>query len=253
MRTGIRRCSCLRQGLSDTLTLGMSRSPEKLARETIDANLAESGWIVQSRDQINLSAGRGVAIREFPLAEGRGYADYLLFVNGEAVGALEAKPEGHTLRGVEIQADRYTGGFAYDIKAPVEPLPFRYVSTGTETLFWNHLEPHPRSREVFQFHRPETLQEWIEAERLPEWSRDSYPPDGPYAPDPTYPSSLRSRLQTLPELKRDILYPNQFRAIQRLEESLKANENGGVASGGKRGLVVPEDERARPRDSVRKR
>jgi len=199
------------------------RRPEESAREIIDANLVESGWIVQSRDEINLSAGPGVAIREFPLTGGQGFADYLLFVSGEAVGVLEAKAEGHALRGVEIQADEYTSGFAYDIRIPVEPLPFRYVSTGTETIFWNHLDPHPRSRGVFQFHRPETLREWIEAEMLPEWSRDWYPQDGPYAPDPKYPSSLRSRIQTLPEVDRGDLYPNQYRAIQRLEESLKAD------------------------------
>jgi len=198
-------------------------TPEQRARETIDAKLAESGWVVQSRDEINLSAGPGIAIREFPMKGGRGYADYLLFVSGKAVGVLEAKAEGHTLSGVEIQANEYTGGFAYDVVEPVSPLPFRYVSTGTETIFWNHLDPHPRSREIFQFHRPETLREWLEAEKLPEWAHDWYPADGPYAPDPTYPSSLRSRLQTLPDVERDTLYPNQFQAVQNLEASLKAN------------------------------
>ena len=74
-------------------------TPEQRARATIDARLAESGWIVQSRDEINLSAGPGIAIREFPMEGGRGYADYLLFVNGAAVGALEAKAEGHSFRG----------------------------------------------------------------------------------------------------------------------------------------------------------
>jgi len=198
-------------------------TPEERARENIDAKLAESGWIVQSRADTNLTAGPGVAIREFPMQGGHGYADYLLFANGEAVGVLEAKAEGHTLSGVEIQANEYTGGFAYDVVEPVSPLPFRYVSTGTETIFWNHLDPHPRSREIFQFHRPETLREWIEAEKLPEWAHDWYPIDGPYAPDPTYPSSLRSRLQTLPDVERDTLYPNQFQAVQNLEHSLKAN------------------------------
>lgn len=37
-------------------------APEERARESIDAKLAESGWVVQSRDEINLSAGQGVAI-----------------------------------------------------------------------------------------------------------------------------------------------------------------------------------------------
>ena len=55
---------------------------------------------------MNLSAGRGVAVREFKLTPGHGFADYLLFVDGKAVGVLEAKPEGHTLSGVEVQAKK---------------------------------------------------------------------------------------------------------------------------------------------------
>ncbi len=36
-------------------------------------------------------------MREFKLEKGHGFADYLLFVDGKAVGVLEAKPAGHTL------------------------------------------------------------------------------------------------------------------------------------------------------------
>jgi hypothetical protein len=39
-------------------------SPEELAREKIDKLLTECGWIIQNRSAINLSAGRGIAIRE---------------------------------------------------------------------------------------------------------------------------------------------------------------------------------------------
>ena len=57
-------------------------SPEAKARENIDRQLTEAGWIVQTRDQANVSAGRGVAIEEFPLKSGYGEADYLLYVDG---------------------------------------------------------------------------------------------------------------------------------------------------------------------------
>jgi hypothetical protein len=66
--------------------------------------------MVQDRGLTNLSAGCGVAVREFKLASGYGYANYLLFVDGKAVGVVEAKPEGHTLTGVEIQVARYAAG-----------------------------------------------------------------------------------------------------------------------------------------------
>jgi type I restriction enzyme R subunit len=75
--------------------------PEQEAREEIDAALAKAGWLVQDMDELNLSAGQGVAAREFPMAKGHGRADYLLFVDGKAVGALEAKKAGYTLGGVE--------------------------------------------------------------------------------------------------------------------------------------------------------
>jgi type I restriction enzyme, R subunit len=77
--------------------------PEEAARLEIDANLAAAGWVVQNRGEVNLSTARGVAIREFKMAEGHDHADYLLYVDKQAVGALEAKPAGFTLSGVKPQ------------------------------------------------------------------------------------------------------------------------------------------------------
>lgn len=42
-------------------------TPEQQARLTIDAQLVASGWVVQDMKQPNLHAGRGVAVRDFPL------------------------------------------------------------------------------------------------------------------------------------------------------------------------------------------
>lgn len=64
----------------------MSPTPEQLARVEIDRALAAAGWLVQDRDAMNLAAGPGVAVREFPMASGHGFADYLLFVKGKAAG-----------------------------------------------------------------------------------------------------------------------------------------------------------------------
>lgn len=72
----------------------MSPTPEQNARLQIDAALEAAGWIVQDRAVMNLAAGTGVAVREFKMTSGHGFADYLLFVNGKAIGALEAKPAG---------------------------------------------------------------------------------------------------------------------------------------------------------------
>jgi len=61
-------------------------------------------------------------VREFPLKYGE--ADYLLFVEGEAVGAVEAKHEGTTLTGVEVQSEKYSVGLPGHLPARVRPLPF---------------------------------------------------------------------------------------------------------------------------------
>ncbi len=67
-------------------------SPEAKARERIDRALAAAGWIVQDYRSLNLAAGRGIAVREFPLATGS--ADYLLYADARVIGIVEAKPEG---------------------------------------------------------------------------------------------------------------------------------------------------------------
>ena len=85
-------------------------TPEAKARVTIDALLASAGWHVCSMAQANIHAAVGVAIREFPLSSGFGFADYMLYVNGKACGVIEAKKEGATLTGVELQSNRYALG-----------------------------------------------------------------------------------------------------------------------------------------------
>ncbi len=101
----------------------MSPTPEQRARQDIDAALEAAGWIVQDRATMNLSAAPGVAVREFRMASGHGFADYLLFVNGKAVGALEAKPSGYRLINVELQADKYATGLPAGLNPPAESAP----------------------------------------------------------------------------------------------------------------------------------
>ena len=86
-----------------------------------------------------------MAIREFVLNEGHGFADYLLYVDGKAVGVVEAKKQGATLTGVEVQTARYAQGLPDALPAWRRPLPFLYQSTGVETRFTNRLDPEPRA------------------------------------------------------------------------------------------------------------
>src|SRR5439155_7697208 len=84
--------------------------PEEAARAEIDRLLKVAGWQVAAVKEVNIHAHRGVAIREFPLRDGFGFVDYMLYVNGKAAGVVEAKKQGFTLSGVEIQSDKYTKG-----------------------------------------------------------------------------------------------------------------------------------------------
>ena len=108
----------------------MGNTPEQEARKNIDQMLEQSGWEIQDVVNANIHANKGVAIREFPLDKGHGFADYLLYVEGKAAGVIEAKKEGSTLTGVETQSDKYKTGLPQDLPAWIRPLPFCYQSTG---------------------------------------------------------------------------------------------------------------------------
>src|SRR5262249_1802911 len=128
-------------------------------------------------------------------------ADYLLYVDGKAAGTIEAKPEGYTLSGVERQSAKYVSALPPGVPSHRLPLPFCYESTGKETQFTNLLDPDPRSREVFTFHRPEELGHLVTLEK-----------------------QLRGRLRELPPLNAEGLWEIKKLAIGNLEASLAANK-----------------------------
>ncbi|MGH7139343.1 MAG: DEAD/DEAH box helicase family protein, partial [Pirellulales bacterium] len=172
--------------------------PEQKARLRIDQQLELAGWVVQDYRDMHIAAGLGVAIREFSLLTGE--ADYLLYVDGQTIGVIEAKPEGHTLTGVETQSAKYTDGLPPELPCWGKPLPFAYESTGAVTQFTNTLDPDPRSREVFTFHRPQELLRLVELD-----------------------TQLRAKLRSLPELNTQRLWRVQIDAVRKLEKSLVQN------------------------------
>ncbi len=173
--------------------------PEDESRQEIDKMLIDSGWIVQDYDNRNLNAGLGVAVREYPLSKDS--ADYALFINAKPVGVVEAKRKGHTLSGVAEQSDKYLDGLCEKFtNIPIRP-PFSYETTGIETKFADRRDPNFRSRDVFSFHRPELLQEWLRGEK-----------------------TLRSRLKDIPKLDYEKLWECQTEAITNLEDSFSQNK-----------------------------
>ena len=131
-------------------------SPEEKARLVIDEQLKKSGWIIQDMKGLNLIAGRGVAVREYPTSSGE--VDYALFVDGVPVGIAEAKREekGEDITTVEKQSARYAKSTFKWMKSDVS-IRFAYECTGELTRFTDYKDINYRSREIFSFHRPESL------------------------------------------------------------------------------------------------
>ncbi len=161
--------------------------------------LLEAGWAVQSKKKVDLAASKGVAVKEYQTDVGP--ADYVLFVERNPIGIVEAKPEsqGARLTQVEDQSHEYSISKLKYLNN--EPLPFVYESTGAVTRFTDYRDPKPRSRPVFQFHQPATLAEWFEQS-----------------------DTLRARLQNMPPLDEEGLRPAQKTAIKNLEISFKDNK-----------------------------
>lgn len=176
----------------------MNQNPENKARDNIDRMLNEAGWVVQSKKKVDLSAGKGVAVREYQTDAGP--ADYVLFAERKPIGIIEAKREeqGEKLTVAEDQSSEYAKSKLKYLNN--DPLPFVYESTGALTRFTDYRDPKPRSRPVFHFHRPETLMEWKAQGK-----------------------TLRARLKDLPELDEQGLRPAQIKAISNLETSFKGN------------------------------
>jgi len=174
-------------------------TPEQKSRQQIDRQLEQAGWIVQDYRQMNISAGLGVAVREFPLTTG--FADYMLYADSRAIGVVEAKPEGFGLLGVSEQSSKYSVGMPKMLPSWEMPLPFAYESTGTESRYTNRKDPDARSRAVFTFHRPEELIRLVKLDK-----------------------QVRELLREMPPLSNGNLWKVQIDSINNLEKSLALNK-----------------------------
>lgn len=174
-------------------------TPEAQARQLIDSKLEAAGWVVQDTKQLNLSAGPGIAVREYPTDSGP--ADYVLFVDRQPVAVIEAKrdEDGSKLSTHEAQTERYANA-TLKWRNGNQPLRFLYESTGRLIFFTDGADPAPRARELFHFFRPQTLAEWA-----------------------AQPDTLRRRLTRMPPLPERNLRDCQIGAVTGLEASLAKN------------------------------
>ncbi|MFH1814112.1 MAG: DEAD/DEAH box helicase family protein [Pseudomonadota bacterium] len=169
-------------------------TPEGKARQRIDDKLEQAGWVVQDFQLRDLGAARGVVIRDYPTDTCP--ADYLLFVDRERVGVIDAKADATILTFVEEQTACY-GSSVLKWRVKVEP-----ESTRQIVRFTDGSEPSFRSREIFHFFTPGQLAEWLHQ-----------------------PDTRRRRLKTrIPALPARNLRDCQIAAVTGQEKSLTQNK-----------------------------
>ena len=173
-------------------------TPEQKSREAIDRRLEQAGWIIQDMARLNLTAGLGVAVREFPTSTGP--VDYALFVDGVPVGVVEAKKDGagENLLVVEHQSSRYARSklkYRGDYR-----IRFAYEATGKVTHFTDYNDVNYRTRRVFSFHQPQELQRLLKQ-----------------------PDTVRNRMKRFPDFDPTGFRKCQEIAIGKLERSFALN------------------------------
>ena len=181
-------------------------TPENKARKQIDKLFEEAGWQIVSREDYapNISA---VAIEEGLLKHNK-RADYFLFLNGKAVGVLEAKREDlkEDLSCACEQAELYAKGVPLKYQAYQRPLPIIYLSNGKQVLFKDFRDPNSKLIELNRIHTPKEIVKLLGI-------KDEY-----------------AALPMLTEREKKALRACQYEAITELEKSFK--------SGHKRALMV---------------
>lgn len=175
-------------------------TPEQKAREIIDKKLEQSGWIIQDAQKINLFAGLGVAVREFPTSTGP--VDYALFLEGIPVGIVEAKRDdvGENITAVERQDSRYANSTFKWVQSDYR-IRFAYEATSILTRFADYDDVKYRSRSVFSFHQPQELQRLLNEKQ-----------------------TIRNRMKQFPDFDTTGFRKCQITAIENLEQSFAANK-----------------------------
>ena len=174
--------------------------PEEKARVIIDRMFEEAGWKVVDRDKYapNMTA---VAIRE-GLMVGNREADYLLFLNGKAVGVLEAKRIETDINSdiVQEQARLYTRSCPKWCQAwfPNIPLPLAYVANSRDLMFYDTRKSDSEFEYCKKIHTPKEVKKLLGLE-------DDY--------------------VGLPTLSPKGLRACQYEAITQLEQSFRNGEN----------------------------
>jgi len=178
-------------------------TPEEKARIKIDQWFADAGWEVINRDEYEPTS-TAVAIREGLLKDNL-EADYFLFINGKAVGVLEAKREETDAFSSVVceQAALYAKSVPNIYQTYQKPLPFIFTSNGKELYFCDFREQDHYFKQIMTIPTPHELVKKL---------------------------GINDYFAGLPTLRKKGLRDCQYEAITELEKSFR--------SGQKRALMV---------------
>ena len=178
-------------------------TPEEKARIKIDQWFADAGWEVINRDEYEPTS-TAVAIREGLLKDNL-EADYFLFINGKAVGVLEAKREETDAFSFIVceQAALYARSVPNIYQTYQKPLPFIFTSNGKELYFCDFREQDHYFKQIMTIPTPHELVKKL---------------------------GINDYFTGLPTLRKKGLRDCQYEAITELEKSFR--------SGQKRALMV---------------
>lgn len=173
-------------------------TPEEKARIKIDQWFADAGWEVINRDDYEPTC-TAVAIRE-GLLKGNLEADYFLFINGKAVGVLEAKREETDTFSSKVceQAALYAKSVPNIYQTYQKPLPFIFTSNGKELYFCDFREQDHYFKQIMTIPTPHELVKKL---------------------------GINDYFAGLPTLHKKGLRDCQYEAITELEKSFRAGQN----------------------------
>lgn len=173
-------------------------TPEEKARIKIDQWFADAGWEVINRDDYEPTC-TAVAIRE-GLLKGNLEADYFLFINGKAVGVLEAKREETDTFSSKVceQAALYAKSVPNIYQTYQKPLPFIFTSNGKKLYFCDFREQDHYFKQIMTIPTPHELVKKL---------------------------GINDYFAGLPTLHKKGLRDCQYEAITELEKSFRAGQN----------------------------
>ena len=173
-------------------------TPEEKARQKIDQWFAEAGWKVINREDYEPTS-TAVAIRE-GLLKGNLEADYFLFINGKAVGVLEAKREDIDAHSDKVcaQAALYAKSVPHIYQTYQNPLPFIFTSNGKDLYFCDFRKQEQSFKQIMAIPTPYDLVKQL---------------------------GISDYFAGLPTLQKKGLRDCQYEAVTELEKSFRSGQN----------------------------